>query len=220
MTTCKHIRELLPLWAGNDLTDAVSQTVADHLGGCADCAAEAEAWRLDLTRTVAAAAAEAPPPLPVGLVEATVAVLSPSATSRHRLTTLQPLAAAAVLLVLLWWHPLEHLPSPAQGVAWHEVQDAFHGCLEDPIPITQWDAPTGAGVVALFKRDRTGDRYELTDCLEGDNLAAWRRYPWLQQRLRTLADDGDDIVVAVCRDQQDDRVGRRRLRRDALAELR
>jgi len=221
MTTCETIRELLPLWAGDDLTDAEQRTVTAHLEACPACAAEAEPWRIDLAIVAAAAGDEAPPALPAGLVDRAVAqALAPRPrVPSPRWRVLQPLAAAAVLAAMLWGGPAPRTEPNDRGLAWSDVQEVFRGCLEQPVPLAEWRAPEGAGVVALLtlSDDRSG--YVLTDCLEGDDLAAWRRYPWLTQRIHSL-ESGGDVLVAVCRDGADDRGRRRRLRRAALTSLR
>jgi hypothetical protein len=105
-------------------------------------------------------------------------------------------------------------------VEWGDVQDAFAGCLDEPVPIDQWQAPRGAGVVAVLRKAESGDGFVLADCLEGADISAWKRYPWLRQRVRAMRKNDGELLVAVCRQDVGDRSRRLALKEDALHRLR
>lgn len=223
MISCHDLTELLPLWVGGDLDEAEARSVDRHLESCPACHEMARLWQRDYAALTKRAASIQPPPLPSARIRAALTA-APATMSRptgsRRVSALYSLAAAAVLALLIWWGPAVIPPDSPVAVPWQEIQGVFDGCLDEPVPIEQWQASDSAGVVVVLRHGANGGGYILADCLEGPDISAWRRYPWLQQRLRRLEQGDGRLMIAACRLTDADRGQRRQLRRSALAQLR
>jgi predicted anti-sigma-YlaC factor YlaD len=227
MANCAEIKEQLALWAGGDLSQEDLAAVQEHLDRCDDCQAAAESWKKDQVR-VNAILADAPAPvlgpaflahaIDTALASAEPQARSPRSRSSRFLRFALP--AAAVLALLMIWtgiRPSHETPiaplNVADGVtSWDELQDAFGGCLSDPIEPRAWQAESTSGLVAVLSPSAGGDGYVVADVIESGNLARLRNYPWLEQRLkwyRRFGEHDREIVVATCATGELDRSARR-----------
>jgi len=59
--TCRKVRKLIPLIAGDDLRPGLARAVRAHIDGCPDCRAELEGLRAALAEVKSAARAEGVP---------------------------------------------------------------------------------------------------------------------------------------------------------------
>lgn len=225
MKSCREIRDLLPLWAGGDLTPDETVVLESHLGSCADCRTAAAAWRADLAALRADLAAEPCPALPVDRLSAAVDAAVPLLRRRPLLRRPAFWAAAAplaaVLAVLLWWRfpaPGPAIVPAGEGVTWPELQRTFAGCLETPVPLGEWATGSRAGVVTVLAPTADGERYLVADCIEMSDLSRLRAYPWAEQRIASWRERiGDRLLVTVCPTGDGGRAERRRLRHDVLS---
>jgi hypothetical protein len=234
MKACREIQDLLPLWVGQDLSSEQEAAVTEHLSGCANCRAAAEAWRQDHRRLVAAVAGDQGPALPPERLAAAVDRAAGHRPQKARRTlplwqVAGPLAAV-LALVIIWLGISPTQPDPGatgiQGsVSWAQLQDAFDGCLGEPLAAEDLAAasqPGGAGpaVVAVLLRDQKHGRFVVADCLETADLTRLTHYPWLKQRLDRYRQQHPlqaELVVAVCPTDEVDRGIRRALQKAVLA---
>lgn len=225
MTDCNQVKELLALWAGDDLSREDDALVERHLRTCDTCRAEAQVWREDLIAMRQRLAADGGPELPDENLDAAATPAMRTMRPRPRPRLLRRIIGvagpvAAVLALVLWWRfpGSQANRSSNDGVAWSDLQDAFAGCLEPPVPLEQWQAGDGAGVVAILSRKSGGKGYVVTDCLEADDLSQLRSFPWAAQRIkRWQAQTAGPLLVSVCGVEAGGRAERRRLQRAVLA---
>jgi hypothetical protein len=59
--TCRKVRKLMPLFAGDDLRPGLARAVRAHIDGCPGCRAELEGFRAALAEVKSAAKAEGVP---------------------------------------------------------------------------------------------------------------------------------------------------------------
>jgi Putative zinc-finger len=59
--TCRKVRKLMPLFAGDDLRPGLARAVRAHIDGCPGCRAELEVFRAALAEVKAAAKTESVP---------------------------------------------------------------------------------------------------------------------------------------------------------------
>ena len=122
--TCRKIRKLIPLAAGDDLKPRAARAFQAHVEGCPGCRAELEDFRTALAGIAAAAKAEEVPDWSDGEWRRLVARATEAAGSGGGARVLRPSWAAAsalgaflglVLLGLLFWGPLrpERTPGPS-----------------------------------------------------------------------------------------------------------
>ena len=209
MMNCRVAGRHLSLGVRGDLPSAEQAAWDAHLASCPDCATAARAFGCDLAAAIAAARTAAPTrPHPGRGRDRSGA----ARRFRPRYAWAVPIAAAAVIALVLLGR------STPRDEGWTEVQTAFAGCLQPPVPVESWSPPAVAGVVAVLTRDEDG-HLRFAEGFEGEDMAGWRRYPWAKQRLRELRRQaGGPLLVAVC-EGVSSRPERRRILRAALERL-
>lgn len=225
---CEQARGKLALWVGGDLPADEQAAIDEHLATCADCRAEAEAWRADRERMIEFVRWNEGPELEPSRLDAMIAAATAAAGTETAAPATRGLwrwapPIAALLAVFVFWrfaplpgpHPQAPAPVADAGASWEQLQAAFDGCLAAPVVPAAWRAVAGPGLVAVLTR--RNDRYVLADCIETPDLERISRYPWLEQRLERYRRQGDDgLYLAVCAADGMDRGRRRALRIEVL----
>ena len=213
---CQKIKKQLALFVGGDLAERETAELSSHLEHCKNCSAELEEFKLSSAWVEKIAQKDLPEPLPHDFSrEISLQLAKETKTPRRyfrkplSLLQMRPVSfIGGILLGLLiaagiyyqFLRPnnisLEQLISEIQlltqvensELKWnpeHAVFKAFAG----PQPIKQWDSPNLEGVyIILHKVDPANkpNTYIVDYCGQGRNLSAYRRYPWLNHRIKRL----------------------------------
>lgn len=130
-TACHGIEEQLPDWIGGRLPDEETARVAAHVGGCAQCAAEAR-----VLRVLFGSRPQAPAGLASRISDALRArpepVTAPSVTGLRQFRRAWGLPAAAVLVLAVGTAVLQRGQDPVgQGIRLGEIEEGVEVWIAD-----------------------------------------------------------------------------------------
>lgn len=163
--TCRRVRKLIPLSAGDDLKPKLARAVRAHIDGCPGCRAELEGFRAALAEVKSAAKAEGAPEWGEGDWNALMARVTAEAkgagerTGRVAVRAFRPRWAAAsvlgaflglVVLGLLFRGPS---PRPESEPGEGGMVIASENPQQDKVAITMVSPETGLQVVWFLDKN-------------------------------------------------------------------
>jgi len=224
---CSEARLMLGLYVAGDLPEGKIAELKSHLSQCAQCSAEFEELKVSHKLIKQISEKDIPDTLPDNFSHRIrqMAAREQKDAKKHghlglSLMRKKPalifagIAAAAVLIVaglLNLWNPangghprIVQLILNGQGkISWNEFDGQFAGSFEGPIKLNDWEPENLAAAFAVMERTanrKSGETYKIIYCGEGRSLAAIYRYPWIDQRIKRLADHAgskENLYVAI-----------------------
>jgi hypothetical protein len=225
---CRDAELMLGLHIEGDLPDDKVPELLAHLMRCRDCAAELEKLKLSQELVKKIGKVDIPAPLPTNFSHNIKQIIIDGQTQSAK--TKQPgfgvlrkrpalamvgIALVAVIAVFIfkpipWNHGgdissrvVELMLNGQGSLSWNEFEREFAGGFEGPVKLDEWQPENMAAVYTVMKKsaaENDSEIYKIIFCGEGRSLAAISRYPWIEQRIKRLAEhagSADNLYIAV-----------------------
>lgn len=225
---CNDARLMLGLYVEGDLSDDKVPELLAHLKQCPKCAAELSEMKRSQEVVKKIGEEDVPAPLPTNfshnikqIIIDEQAMHAKSKQPGFGLMRRRPafalvgIALVAVIAVFIFraipWNDGGDISSRAvelilngQGMlSWNEFEREFAGGFEGPVKLNEWQPENMAAVFTVLQKsgvDNDSEIYKIIFCGEGRSLSAISRYPWIEQRIKRLADhagSADNLYIAV-----------------------
>ncbi len=219
---------MLGLHIEGDLPDDKVPELLAHLMQCRDCAAELKELKRSQELIKKIGKEDVPASLPTNFSHNIKQIIIDDQTQRAKSKrpafgllrgrpafALVGVALVAVIAVLIFrsipWNGGGDISSRAvelmlngQGMlSWNEFEREFAGGFEGPVKLNEWQPENMAAVYTVMKKsaaDIDSEIYKIIFCGEGRSLAGISRYPWIEQRIKRLAEhagSADNLYIAV-----------------------